>query len=715
MRNKKGLILFFSTLFILCFSTILYLKLPSYFLQLEDKINDIMFLYRGEKKADNNIVIVDIDEKSLKELGQWPWSRDKVAKIIQNLTNDGAGIIGLDIVFAEEDNSSPKKIVKKLGLKVKGVEDYDEILVKSIKNSPTVVGYVFTLTNDGIKPVSTPNLDAIVIEKNKPERSYIIKAYRAILNIPIIQKNANANGYFNTIPDNDGVVRSIPMLISFKGSLYPSLSLEIIRNALQEKIIKVNYENSGVKSITIGNITIPTDIYGRMLINYTGVQKKYRYISAADIYHNNIDKSLIANKIILIGTSAAGLLDLRSIPFDSAYPGVEIHANALDNMINQNFISIPMWASVADILSLVIAAFLVLTLLLIPNIFLSLIGIISLDFVLLYFHYYLMFHKGVMLNTLFPLVEINLLFFIGTAINLFYENRQKKLIKSKFAKKVSPAVVEKLLKENKTTLEEEREITIFFSDIRSFTTISEQIGSPSKLVSLLNDYMTPMVDIITKHNGTVDKFIGDAIMAYWNAPVDIKEHADAALEASIEQIIKLKEMREILKKRYDSVIDIGIGLNSGKSIVGEMGSLGRSDYTCIGDPVNLASRAEGLCKTYSAKIILTHFTKKLLKKEHYLLRELDFVKVKGKNKPVKIYECMGTKDNFWVKIDEKQMQLYNKALFLYRNSYFKQAFCIFEDLNQKNRQKLYELYMQRCSYFIKNPPKNFDGIFATTK
>jgi len=709
---KKRLILSIAALFFLCFSIVLYLKFPSYFLQFENKINDMMFLARGERKADSNIVIVDIDEKSLKELGQWPWSRDKVAKIIQNLTNDGAGIIGLDIVFAEEDNSSPKKIVKKLGLKVKGAKDYDEILAETIKNSPTVTGYVFTLTNDGIKPASSPNLDAIVIEKNKPKRSYIIKAYRAILNIPIIQKNANANGYFNTIPDDDGVVRSIPMLISFKGNLYPSLSLEIIRNALQEKVIKVNYENSGVKSITIGNMTIPTDIYGRMLINYAGAQKKYRYISASDIYHNNIDKSLIANKIILIGTSAAGLLDLRSTPFDSAYPGVEIHANALDNMINQNFISIPVWATVADILSLAVVALLVLALLLIPNIFISVIGIISFNFAFLYFHYYLMFHKGIILNTLFPLAEMDLLFFIGTAINLFYENRQKKFIKSKFAKKVSPAVVEKLLKENKTSLEEEREITIFFSDIRSFTTISEQIGSPKKLISLLNEYMTPMVDIITKYNGTVDKFIGDAIMAYWNAPIDIKDHADTALEASIEQIIKLKEMEEMLKKRYKTVIDIGIGLNSGKSIVGEMGSLGRSDYTCIGDSVNLASRAEGLCKIYGAKIILTQFTKELLTKKHYLLRELDFVKVKGKNEPVKIFECMGLKDNFWVKTDNEEMKLYNEALFFYRNSDFKEALSFFEALNKKNNQKLYELYIQRCNYFIKNPPENFNGIFS---
>jgi len=709
---KKKLILFFVTIFLLLFFLILYIKYPTIFLQFENKINDIYFITRGEKKADKSIVIVDIDEKSLKELGQWPWSRNKIAKIITNITNAGAGIIGLDILFAEPDNSSPKTILSKLGIKKKNIEDYDAILAETIKKTPTVVGYVFSLKNDGIQPKFAPNLDAVIIEKNKPKHSYIIKAYRAILNIPLIQKNANANGYFNTIPDNDGVVRSIPMLIKYKNNLYPSLSLEMIRNAMQTKFITLNYENNSITSISIGNITIPTDIYGRMSINYSGPQKKYKYISAADVYYNKINKSLFKNKFVLIGTSAAGLLDLRSTPFDAAYPGVEVHANALDNMINQNFISTPIWASSADLASMIVIGFIVFGLLFIPNIFLSIASLVILNIVFLYLHYYLMFSKGIILNTLFPMLYMNILFFTGTTINLFYENRQKKLIKSKFAKKVSSAVVEELLKDKRTSMEEEREITIFFSDIRDFTRISEQIGSAKELITLLNDYMTPMVDIITKHNGTVDKFIGDAIMAYWNAPVNVELHADTALEASIEQIIALKKLNDQFFLRKRPHIDIGIGLNSGKSIVGEMGSLGRSDYTCIGDAVNLASRSEGLCKLYGAKIVLTQFTKELLRKKGYLLRELDIVKVKGKSKAVKVYECMGDTNNFWVNISKESIEKYHEALKLYRKSDFKKALWLFEKLYSGDKQKLYKLYVDRCKYFIKNPPANFEGVWT---
>lgn len=711
---KKKLILFLVSIFLFIVFFFLYVKYPGIFIRFENRVNDMFFLARGEKKADPGIIIVDIDEKSLKELGQWPWSRNKVAKIITNISNAGAGIIGLDILFAEPDNSSPKRVLKKLGIKKKDVKDYDAILAKTIATTPTVAGYVFSLKNDGIKPTTAPNLDAIVIEKNKPKHSYIIKAYRAILNIPIIQKNANANGYFNTIPDDDGVVRSIPMLISYKGNLYPSLSLEMIRNAMQTKIITVNYENNGVNSITIGSITIPTDIYGRMTINYRGGQKKYRYVSASDVYLNKIDKSIFQNKFVLIGTSAAGLLDLRSTPFDSAYPGVEVHANALDNMINQNFISTPMWASSADLLSMIVITFVVFGLLLIPNIFLSVISLIILNAAFMYMHYYLMFSKGIILNTLFPLLYMNLLFFTGMAVNLFYENRQKKFIRSKFAKKVSPAVVDELLKENRSALEEEREITIFFSDIRDFTRISEQIGSAKELINLLNDYMTPMVDIITRYNGTVDKFIGDAIMAYWNAPVDVKLHADIALEASIEQIFALQKLNDRFVLQNKPRIDIGIGLNSGKSVVGEMGSFGRSDYTCIGDAVNLASRAEGLCKIYGAKIVLTEFSKDLLTKDKYVLRELDIVKVKGKEKPVKVYECAGTFDNHWVDVTTDEIQKYDKAIELYRNSNFQEALSIFENLYKSREEKLYTLYIDRCNYLIKNPPVDFDGIWTLT-
>ncbi len=709
---KKSIFQSITTLSILLFSLFLSIGYPTKFSQFENKINDMMFLARGETRTDKNIVIVDIDEKSLKELGQWPWSRNIISKILKNLTKDGVGMIGMDILFAEPDNSSPKKILSKLGMETKNIEDYDKTLAQTIKNTPSIAGYVFSLKNDGIQPKDTPNSNAIIIEKNKPKNSPIIKAYRAILNLPIIQQSAYSNGYFNTIPDDDGVVRSIPMLISYNGNLYPSLSLEMIRNAIQKKIITVNYENDMIKSISIGNLNIPTDMYGRLIINYAGEGKSYKYISAVDIYHNNIDKSLIQNKFALIGTSAAGLLDLRSTPFDSAYPGVEIHANAIDNIINQNFIYTPPWIDSANILSLILLSIIVFLLLLIPNVFISVTFFILLDFAILYTHYHLMFSKGIILNTLFPLICVNLLYFLGTALNFFYENRQKNLIKSKFSKKVSPDVVEELLKSNDKELEEEREITIFFSDIRGFTNISEQMGSAKKLIKLLNDYMTPMVDIIIKHKGTVDKFIGDSIMAYWNAPVAVKLHADIALEASVEQIVELKKLNEKLSNENRPNIDIGIGLNSGKSIVGEMGSHGRSDYTCIGDAVNLASRTEGLCKTYGAQIILTEFTKKLLSKENYLLRELDIVRVKGKENPVAIYECFGNDKFSWVEFDNNSSIVYNDALNLYRNSNFKDALVLFEELNSQNMQKLYLLYIGRCKHFIKYPPENFDGVFT---
>ncbi len=698
-------------IFIFFFSLFLFFRYPSIFSQFENKINDMMFLARGKRPADKNIIIIDIDEKSLKELGQWPWSRNIISKILKNLTNDGVGMIGLDVVFAEPDNSSPKKILLKLGLKSKRAEDYDKILAQTIKETPTIAGYVFNLKNDGIKPTRSPRTNAIIIEKNRPKVSPIIKAYRAILNIPIIQNSAYSSGYFNTIPDDDGVIRSIPMLISYDGNLYPSLSLEMIRNALHKKIIRVNYENGIVKTISIGKLKIPTDMYGRMIINYMGAKKSYRYISAIDIYNNSINKSLVQNKFALIGTSAAGLLDLRSTPFDAAYPGVEVHANAIDNIINQNFISTPQWTIGANILSLLLLSSIILILLFLPNIFMSLVLFILLDLAVLYLHYYYMFSKGIILNLLFPLICINILYFLGTMINFFYEKKQKNLIKDKFSKKVSADVVEELLKNSDKLLVQEKEITIFFSDIRGFTNISEQIGSAKKLITLLNDYMTPMVEIITNHKGTVDKFIGDSIMAYWNAPINIKLHADAALEASIEQIIKLEELNKTLAREKRPNIDIGIGLNSGKCIVGEMGSIGRSDYTCIGDAVNLASRIEGLCKIYGAKIIVSKFSKELLSKKHYLFRELDIVRVKGKEEPVAVFECYGTQKYAWVDFDNNSQVLYNDALNLYRNSNFKEALAKYELLRAVHSQLLYELYIDRCKYYIKYPPKDFDGIF----
>lgn len=731
---KKSLAQLLLALIISVSSITGYLKFSDIFLPFEYKIKDLMFKARGEIKGNENIIIIDIDEKSLKELGQWPWSRDKVAHLLQNLSEYGVGIVGLDVVFAEPDNSSPKKVFQKMGLKSDDVIDYDDVLGDTIAQTPTIVGYVFALNDDGIAPEGRPKSSAVIIEQNKPENSYLIKPHRAILNVSQIQKNAYSNGYFNTVPDSDGIVRSIPLVMEYNGVIYPSLSLEMMRLVLEQTKITLQYDERGISQILLGELAIPTDFYGRMLVNYRGPQNSYRYISASDIYYKRVDALHVEGKIALLGTSAAGLLDLRSTPFDSVYAGVEVHANALDNILNKEFISKPIWAVGVDLLSIGLIVLITFALLLVPSALASFAILVVLNASVIGTHYYLMVYEGILLNTILVLFALNVLFVLGQAINYFLEIKQKEMIKGKFASKVSPAVMNDILSSEGDVLEgKEREITVFFSDVRNFTNISEAMGNPKKLIALMNTYMDPMTEIIIKSGGTVDKFIGDAIMAYWNAPTDVENHADKAVSASLEQLHRLKELNASIRqnpefesvvtmadKKGVPVIDIGIGLNTGVAIVGEMGSSGRSDYTVIGDPINLGSRLESLCKYYNSKLNISHFTKAQLKGE-YILRFLDLVTVKGKSEPVEIWQvhdfldAPDLLDGVSKEILLEELEEYHRAIALYKNASFKEALLLFEALNAlptKTNQAIYALYCERCEHYIEYPPTEFNGVFV---
>ncbi len=715
MKKKFFLELLFA-LFFSIFIAFLYIYLPDSYKSMDNKFRDYLFLIRGEISQSDVVTIVDIDEKSLQELGQWPWQRYKVAQILNNLTESGAGVIGLDIVFAEPDNSSPKKVLDEINVSIDGVVDYDDILAESVANSPTILGYVFNMSDDGLKSERNPQIPAIFIERGRSgEQEFLLKPHRAVLNIPKIQNNSYSSGFFNTIPDDDsGIIRSVPLVMKYEDIIYPSLAFEMLRVANEVQKVHINYEDGiGVSSISLGESNIPTDRYGRIFVNYRGDGKTFKYISASDIYHNNFNKQDVEGRFILFGTSAAGLLDLRATPFDNVFPGVEIHANVIDNVMKGDFISKTSWIYGAD---LVIIMAIGLTL----AIVLSLLGAITASIVaisifsgFLYFNYFMLFEHGLTFNILFPVVTILAIFLSTMIISYFFETKQKELIKAKFANKVSPAVVEDILKHGTDKILEgkEREVTIFFSDIRGFTTLSEAMGSPKKLIELLNEYMTPMTDIIMKSGGTVDKFIGDAIMAYWNAPNDVKNHQDAAVSASLNQIRALVDINKKLRAENKPEIHIGIGLNTGVVTVGEMGSAGRADYTIIGDPVNLASRTEGLNKPYGTQIIVTEFTKAGLK-DKYLIRELDLVRVKGKLEPVAIFEVIDFGDG--TEEQKAEIAKYNEALMLYRNSKFAEAKVIFEELAKVSTHHLYETYIDRCLHYIENPPENFDGVFTFT-
>ena len=638
--KKVDFISFLVFLVLFCFSSYFYLYKISFFEGLNKKITDIFYIIRKEIKPSKNVVIVDIDEKSLKELGQWPWSRDKVAKILTNLRDANVGIIGLDIVFAEVDNSSPKRVLNKLGLKGIKAPDFDEILANTLLQTPVISGYMFDFKEKFIRG-SIPNIPVVIVEKKDTEVNSLPVAKGIITNIPLLQNSSFSSGFFNTIPDSDGVVRSIPLLVRFQENIYPSLSLEILRLVYGTNKIVINYDNLGVYSLQIGNKTIKTDRFARVAVNYYGKSKLFDYISAIDVYKNKFKKEDIEGKIVLVGTSASGLLDLRATPLDSTYAGVEIHATAIENILNDEYFRSFEFREIFDLLSI----FIILVLI---SLFFKFFGALKTALLsvlviggYLVFAYWLFSSKMILINVIYPLFASLSFYMLLSSIYYFFESRQKDLIKKKFSKKVSLAVAEALIREGEKDLLEpkEREVSIFFSDIRGFTTISEKLKNPKKVIEFLNLYMTPMTQIITKNRGTVDKFIGDAIMAYWNAPLEVKNHADEAVKSAIEQIKELKKLNEKLKEKGFSPIDIGIGINTGLAVVGEMGSSGRSDYTIIGDSVNLASRVEGLCKTYKTQILITEFTKNSLQNE-YEIEFVDEVKVKGKVELVKIYKVI---------------------------------------------------------------------------
>ncbi len=665
------------------------------------------FNIRGEVNASKDIVIIDIDEQSLARLGHWPWRRDKIATIIDKLTALDVGVIGFDMVFAEEDYSSPKKVAKALGIQIEHAVDYDEIFAKSIATSPSILGYVLNMEENFTNTL--PNVNAMFIEKHRPQDETIPEAKGVTANIPILQENAYSSGSFNMFPDSDGVVRSVPMVFRLDGMIYPSLTLEMMRVALGENRVIINYDDYGVESLTLGDLEIPTDKYGRLFVNFSGAKKSYPYISALDIYEDKVPKEAIEGKIALLGTSASGLLDLRAMPYDQSIPGVEIHANVLDNILNQHFLQEPSNAVGINILLILVSTLLIGGFLSFSSPLLQL--LLSFGFLALFhaFVYYLMFDKGIVLNMIYPtlsmLSTIVLLFFT----NFFYQLSQKEKILGKFAKKVSPAVAEALIKSGNVDFQaDEKEITVFFSDVRNFTTISEGFENAHALITYLNRYMSPMSDIIIKHEGTIDKYIGDAIMAYWNAPLDVKNHADHAVSAALEQLEALKVLNKELEKEHLPHIEIGIGIHTGEAVVGEMGSHDRSDYTIIGDNINLGSRVEGLCKPYGVAIMITEETKDRLT-QAYKVREVDTVTVKGKEEAVRLYTVLG----FGTFCADEQVReaRYKEALNYYKKAQYKEAKVAFKQLQEYYHDRLFAHYYVRCERFIKEGIVLEKGVF----
>ena len=701
--------------FILIFICLIfsYVNFKSFTSTFDNKLREYFFELRGEIETTKQVVIIDIDEKSINQIGQWPFPRDFMAQALINLTNAQIGMIGMDIIFSEHDRSSPSHMAEVLGVEGQ-FQNNDVVLGQIVANTPTILGYFFTQDLEH-KNKTAPFIDAKIerTQKNNQNNSKLISSSGVVTNISEIQDYAYSSGFFNAYNSSHGKITKMPMVISYQDKIYPSLSLEMIRIALGSQKVEIHEDEFGIKALKLDELYIPTDKNAFMSINFRGAKNSFKYYSFVDIVQGNFDPEELKGKIALFGTSAITLADLRAMVYDLAVPGVEIHANIIDNILKGDFLYEPSFAVAIETITIFL-----LTIVL-GFIYLRVNAIVVIPLFIVFtsslygFYYYLLFSKGIILDLFYPLVALVLTTVIAQILNYSKESKQKNIIKDKFSKKVSPAVVNDLLTQNDNQFKGvKKEVTVFFSDIRDFTPLSEKLDDPQELIKVLNLYMEPMADEIIKTNGTIDKFIGDAIMAYWNAPQNIQNHADCALNAALKQLESLKRLNKKLKESYDLTIDIGIGIHTGVVTVGEMGSTGRSDYTIIGDNVNLASRVEGLTKKLGAKILITEDTKEQLKEE-YIFKELAYVEVKGKTNAVLLYEVISFKDKKPKDFDEIN-NLYESALNLYKNQEFKKAKDLFEGIDKKQTHNINKFYINACEKCINNPQEKFQLTFNFT-
>lgn len=697
---------------------------PAFFSAIDAKIVDTMFLIRGEQETSGSVIIVDIDEASLKEHGQWPWPRNIVADLTRRIYDAGALVIGFDILFAEKDRTSPAVLFNRyrdllgdcdeqLLQTVGAISEYnhDRLLGDAIASGTSVLSYMFLLREDSLKnpgatPFPTPNITIDSEEAGFPDLK-LISAYRSIINIPEVA-TASSEGFFNVFPDQSGTVRKVPLFMMMDDIPYPSLAFEMVRLVKKEEDVQLHLSAIGSKNqrtllgVSMGQSFTRTDDLGQLTVNFRGPYNTFPYLSAADVL-KGIGNDRLNGKYVLIGSSASALMDLVATPFSSRSPGVEVHANIIDNLVKNDAM---VWENYTEIgltyFIIIIAGLLMVVSLVYLGPFLGFTAGLAIMFAIVAGNYHFLFQKQQLLGISYILASLLAVFMTVSMFNYLFEGRRRLFIRRAFSHYVSPSVVNELLKnpERLNLSVESREVTILFCDIRNFTTLSE-VTPVAELGQFLNTYFSLLTDIITKHNGMVDKYIGDAIMAVWGTPLDDKDHAESAVRAALEMISTIRERGDQFKLAGQT-IEIGIGINTGMVSAGNFGSSKRFDYTVLGDNVNLASRIEGLTKFYRLKILISEFTRKKLAPD-YCCRFVDTVMVKGRNKPVDLFEPLGEVGDAGER-SAKHEPPYETALLLFKSRRFVEAQDLFARLYAENPEKIYQIYLERCRNFAENPP-----------
>ena len=659
-------------------------RAPNVVVRLDNTALDFQFRLRGERSPGQEVVLVLIDEKSLKEVGRWPWPRDKQALLVDQIHAGEPAVIGLDIIYAETEESDSvrdlkawlaearqqkllySKALRLLEAHLNAV-DTDQQLARSLMQAGTVVLAVPFFVPESQAADSLSDTAHAVTESLMRSQFMLVKQtksaeeshpYEATAMLPpldSIAQQARGLGHVYRLPDHDGVTRREVLALRHGDSYYPSFAMEVARLYLgQSREHTALLLGDGVQ---VGSTVVPTDQKVRMLINYAGRDLRFPWISAADVLHHRVPSNFFRGKAVLVGTVALGTYDQLSTPFSANFPGVEKNATVIENILHQQFLTAGLWTGPVEF-GLVLLFGLTLTCIL-PRvrvlhgtfmtaaIWISYMGAVQALFIV----------KGVCLPMVMPTLTIGSVFMVTTVLNYVFKERQAREIHSMFASYVSPRIVQELMKTpSKATLGGNRkELTMLFADLVGFATFSDH-RSAEEVVEQLNEYLSAMTDVIFRWNGTLDKFVGDEIVVFWGAPLDQPDHAELAVQCALEMRVRLTELQARWKTQGKPILENGIGINTGVALVGNIGAEGKKmDYTMIGDQVNLAARFEGLTRTLGYPILLTEFTASKLALRldrgksdaqrlglgQIRLRKLRMVTVKGRQEPVGAYtvEC----------------------------------------------------------------------------
>lgn len=645
--------------------------------KISNNINDSKFKIRTalsiKHEPDKRVVVVDVDEESINKLGRWPWDRKVIAGLIGKLSR--ASVVGLDIVFSEASNP-----------------ESDRVLTETISNNGNVVlGFFFrdNATQDideaTLEKISEFSIFRVKMESNSTK----VREFQFIeANIPEITDAGLASAFFSIEPDLDGLYRNYPLGYIYKGSLFPSMGFQILRFYLN-KDIEVILNGNGFKEFKLGDIKVSNRNYIRL--NY---YDNVEYVSAHKVLNGEIKEEYFKDKIVIIGITEVGVYDLRPTPIDPVTPGVSLHYTLVSNMLKSDYLTDK---PLVDMIFIIILPILVFGVTFFRKISIRLMIYLFMIIIDLVFVNFMFIKQYIWLNESYHIFSILFTSIISELLLFFITDQKSLMIKKAFATYVSPEVVDIMLKDpEKLKLGgENREITVLFTDIRGFTTLSEKLKS-EQVVYMLNQLNTPLTRIIIENGGMLDKYIGDAIMAIFNAPVDIEKHPDRACRAALEMYRKVEELSAKFQSEGLPPVKIGIGVNTGEATVGNIGSDIRFDYTAIGDSVNLASRLEGLNKYYKTHIIVSESTKSKTT-EPFIFRKVDLVVVKGKTEPIAIYELMEDTET-----NRKIADLFSDAFSDYLRGEFSEAKNKFERIFREYEDGPSEAYMKRCEELAKS-------------